>query len=161
ALNPALTLERHFREAWTAHAAPSPEYFERVATLLAAAGAPSDSAFLRLYPRQLSVGLAQRVLIALALLHRPPLLLADEPTSALDCIHQAGILALFAEVNRKLQTGILFVSHDLLSVAAISHRVAILRDGQLLEIGLTSDVFRHPSHTYTRQLVEALPKNPY
>jgi ABC-type dipeptide/oligopeptide/nickel transport system ATPase component len=161
ALNPALSIERHFREAWAAHASGTGSYEERVTALLAAAGAPAGAAFRKLLPRQLSVGLAQRVLIALALLHHPPLLLADEPTSALDVIHQAEIIQLFAEVNRSFHTSILYVSHDLLSVAALSHRVAILRDGRLLEIGPTEEVFCRPSHAYTRQLLQALPRNPF
>src|ERR1019366_9107853 len=111
--------------------------------LASLAGVP---AILDRYPRELSVGLAQRVLIALAILHKPALVIADEPTSALDVITQAEILRLFAELNRRLGMSILYISHDLLSVASLSHRVAILNDGEIVETGLTEKIFASPRH---------------
>lgn len=118
---------------------------------------PADEAFLKKYPRELSVGLAQRVLIALAILHRPKLLIADEPTSALDVITQSEILKLFATLNRELNTAILYISHDLLSVASLCHRVAILKNGELVECAETSRIFKAPSADYTKALIAALP----
>ena len=93
----------------------------------------------------------------MAILHRPPLLIADEPTSALDPITQAEILALFATLNRERGMAILYISHDLLSVASICHRVAILHDGEIVECAQPDDVFNRPSHPYTQRLVAALP----
>jgi ABC-type dipeptide/oligopeptide/nickel transport system ATPase component len=106
------------------------------------------------------VGLAQRVLIALAILHRPALLIADEPTTALDMLTQSEVLGLFAELNRTLQMGILYISHDLLTVASLSHRVAILDQGSIVETAATSEIFSHPAQEYTRRLLAALPKVP-
>jgi ABC-type dipeptide/oligopeptide/nickel transport system ATPase component len=104
--------------------------------------------------RQLSVGLAQRVLIAMATLHRPPLLLADEPTSALDAITQGEILELFARLSRELDMAMLFISHDLRSVAAICDRVAILHEGEIVEMGASEEIFENPRHPYTQRLLQ-------
>ena len=157
-LNPSLRIGAQLREAWTVHAgAGEPPLFE----LLSSVSLPADDDFLRRYPRQLSVGLAQRVLIAMAILHRPALLIADEPTSALDSITQSEILQLFARLNQVLGMAVLYVSHDLLAVASLCHRVAILHGGAIVEMDSTENVFRSPSHPYTHRLIQALPKNPY
>jgi ABC-type dipeptide/oligopeptide/nickel transport system ATPase component len=157
ALNPALRIGTQMAEAWRAHqGAASGLKKEFLLDQLALAGLPAEPAFLNRYPKQLSVGQAQRVLIAMAVMHRPALLIADEPTSALDTIAQADILALFARLNRELDMGILYISHDLLSVAALCHRVAILREGEVVEFDKTECVFRNPAHPYTRRLVEAI-----
>jgi ABC-type dipeptide/oligopeptide/nickel transport system ATPase component len=129
--------------------------------LLDSVSLPTDPAFLRLYPRNLSVGMAQRFLIAMALLHGPSLLLADEPTSALDTITQSEILGLFRRLNQERGIGILYISHDLASVAALCSRVAILQQGQIVECAATQDVFGTPQHPYTRRLIEALPQLPF
>jgi ABC-type dipeptide/oligopeptide/nickel transport system ATPase component len=107
------------------------------------------------------VGQAQRVIIAMAILHRPSLLIADEATSALDTITQSEILGLLAQLNRELGMGILYISHDLLSVAALCHRIAILNVGEIVECGPPSQIFGAPQHTYTRKLVAALPRSPF
>ena len=157
-LNPALRIGTQLSEAWHAHANGSREdCLKVIRESLNEVRLPSDDEFLRRYPSQLSVGQAQRVIIAMAILHRPSLLIADEPTSALDVITQSEILALFADLNRRLQMAILYISHDLLSVASISHRVAILREGSIVESGPTQHVFCRPEHAYTRSLVAALP----
>jgi ABC-type dipeptide/oligopeptide/nickel transport system ATPase component len=162
ALNPALTIGAQFREAWSAHSPASFEAFApRLRELLAGVSLPPDPQFLRHYPRELSVGIAQRVLIAMALVHRPALILADEPTSALDMITQAEILELLSSVNREMKTAILYISHDLLSVASLCQRVAILRQGRIVECGPTAQIFRAPLHPYTRHLIDAIPRNPY
>jgi ABC-type dipeptide/oligopeptide/nickel transport system ATPase component len=158
-LNPSLRIGAQLQEAWRVHAngGSAPPLLE----LLESVSLPVEEAFLRRYPRQLSVGLAQRVLIAMAILHRPALLIADEPTSALDSITQSEILNLFATLNRSLGMGVLYVSHDLLAVASLCHRVAILHGGAIVEVDTTERIFRSPSHAYTQRLIEALPKNPY
>jgi ABC-type dipeptide/oligopeptide/nickel transport system ATPase component len=161
-LNPAIRLETQLREAWRVHAKTSEQQADRaIAEALELACLPSTRDFRRQYPAQLSVGLAQRVLIAMAVLHRPSLLIADEPTSALDAITQADVLRLFADLNARLGTSILYISHDLLSVASLCHRVAILDAGELVEIGPVQDVFRSPRHPFVTRLVDALPVNPF
>lgn len=156
ALNPRMTVEGHLVEAWRAHASGRPDC-ER---LLAEVSLPGDAAFRKRYPRELSVGQAQRVLIALGIVHRPRLLIADEPTSALDAITQAEILGLFARLSQAHSMAILFITHDLLSVARLAHRVAILRDGNLVEQGTAREIFTAPSQAYTRSLIGALPRLP-
>lgn len=159
-LNPNLRIGTQLLEAWKAHANGAAEWNTRVLRLLESVSLPAEETFLRRYPRQLSVGLAQRVLIAMAIVHQPALLIADEPTSALDLITQSEILDLFARLSRELNMGVLYISHDLLSVASLCHRVAILHQGEIVEFGDTAQIFRNPVHPYTRRLVEALPRNP-
>jgi ABC-type dipeptide/oligopeptide/nickel transport system ATPase component len=119
---------------------------------------PSSDEFLRKYPSQMSVGQAQRVLIAMAVMHRPALLIADEATSALDVITQSEILALFRELNRSSGMAILYISHDLASVAGICDRIAILHEGQIVETGTTEQVLTSPRHEYTQRLMAAMPR---
>jgi ABC-type dipeptide/oligopeptide/nickel transport system ATPase component len=96
----------------------------------------------------------------MAILHRPALLIADEPTSALDTITQSEILALFTRLNRELDMAILYISHDLLSVAALCHRAAILHEGRVAECETPDVIFDSPSHPYTKRLIAALPVRP-
>jgi len=161
ALNPVLRIGSQLSEVWRAHAQGSrEECAAAVHTALANVSLPNDAEFLRRRPAQLSVGQAQRVIIAMAILHRPSLLIADEPTSALDTITQSEILRLFAQLNRELGMGILYISHDLLSVAALCHRIAILNAGEIVECGPPSQIFGAPQHAYTQRLVAALPRSP-
>jgi peptide/nickel transport system ATP-binding protein len=120
---------------------------------------PADDEFLRKYPSQMSVGQAQRVLIAMAVMHRPALLIADEATSALDVITQSEILALFRELNRSTGMTILYISHDLGSVAGICDRIAILHQGEIVECGTTANRYsRIQQHEYTQRLMTAMPR---
>ncbi len=161
ALNPALRIGTQLTEAWKVHSARAHDECTRaIGEALEDVSLPHDQSFLKRYPAQISVGQAQRVLIAMAILHRPHLLIADEPTSALDLITQAEILQLFAGLSRKLGMSILYISHDLLSVATISHRVAVMEKGAIVECRPTGDIFRSPSHPYTCELVRALPVVP-
>jgi peptide/nickel transport system ATP-binding protein len=161
ALNPALSIGGQLSEAWRAHASGTrSDCASAIAQALQNVSLPADEEFLKRRASQLSVGQAQRVIIAMAILHRPALLIADEATSALDTITQAEILKLFARLNRELNMAILFISHDLLSVAALCHRIAILHDGQIAETGTPEMIFGSPRHEYTRRLVEALPSKP-
>jgi ABC-type dipeptide/oligopeptide/nickel transport system ATPase component len=121
---------------------------------------PSTDEFLQKHPSQMSVGQAQRVLIAMAVMHRPALLIADEATSALDVITQSEILALFRELNRTSGMAILYISHDLASVAGLCDRIAILHEGQIVETGTTEQVLLTPRHEYTQRLMSAIPKMP-
>lgn len=157
-LNPAMRVGGQLEEAWRAHVRGTREACRQsIASALGEVSLPADESFLRRYPEQMSVGQAQRVLIAMALLHRPALLIADEPTSALDIITQAEILKLFRALNREKRVSILYISHDLASVASICDRMAILHDGQIVECAAVQQIFSHPQHTYTAQLIAALP----
>src|SRR6266852_1081393 len=145
-------------EAWRAHANGSRTDCEAaIRSSLTSVSLPADEEFLRRRPSQLSVGQAQRVLIAMTIMHHPALLIADEATSALDVITQSEILALFAKLNRETGMAILYISHDLPSVAGICHRIAILHEGQIVECGATERIFADPQHPYTGRLIAALP----
>jgi ABC-type dipeptide/oligopeptide/nickel transport system ATPase component len=160
-LNPALKIGTQLEEAWNIHRRSTPkETVRALAETLENVSLPADRDFLRRYPAQLSVGQAQRVLIGMAVLHRPPLLIADEPTSALDVITQSEILKLFSTLSRNLGIGVLYISHDLLSVATISQRVAVMDQGEIVECRATADLFTSPTHPYTKKLVAALPAAP-
>jgi peptide/nickel transport system ATP-binding protein len=161
ALNPALKIRTQLKEAWRAHASgPSAECEAAIRAALESVSLPSNAEFLGKHPSQMSVGQAQRVLIAMAVMHRPTLLLADEATSALDVITQSEILALFRQLNRTTGMAILYISHDLASVAGICDRIAILHDGQIVEQGTTEEVLTTPQHEYTQRLMAAMPRMP-
>jgi len=161
ALNPALPIGAQLREAWRVHTkSSSQDCLEAIQRSLESVSLPADQEFLKRRSSQLSVGQAQRVIIAMAILHRPSLLIADEATSALDPLTQSEILNLFARLNRELNMAIFYISHDLLSVAALCHRIAILYNGQIVETGSPQAIFGSPVHEYTRKLVAALPKSP-
>jgi len=158
-LNPALKIRTQLREAWRAHAyGTGVDCANAIRASLQSVSLPGDDEFLRKYPSQMSVGQAQRVLIAMAVMHRPALLIADEATSALDVITQSEILALFRELNRSTGMAILYISHDLASVAGICDRIAILHQGEIVECGATEQIFTHPQHEYTQRLMAALPR---
>jgi len=160
ALNPALSLERHFREAWRAHRSKAGEALqERMYTLLEEVQLPANRDFLGRRPAQISVGQAQRVLIALALLHEPALLVADEPTSALDPVTQTQIVELLLRLNRRHGVSLLYVSHDLVSVLGLCHRIAVLDAGTIVE-SLNVDELSCARHPATRRLLAALPVPP-
>jgi peptide/nickel transport system ATP-binding protein len=161
-LNPALKIGTQLIEAWRAHADGSDHDCQTsIRQALTSVSLPDTDDFLRRRPAQLSVGQAQRVTIAMAILHRPSLLIADEATSALDTITQSEILQLFARLNREMGMAILFISHDLLSVASLCHRIAILKDGCIIESAAAEQIFRSPQHEYTRRLIDALPSAPF
>jgi peptide/nickel transport system ATP-binding protein len=158
-LNPALKIRTQLKEAWRAHASgTSLDCVNAIRASLQSVSLPADDEFLRKYPSQMSVGQAQRVLIAMAVMHRPALLIADEATSALDVITQSEILALFRELNRSTGMAILYISHDLASVAGICDRIAILHQGEIVESGLTGQIFANPQHEYTQRLMSAIPR---
>jgi len=160
-LNPALRIGTQLEEAWKVHRQGSREECRHeVLQAFANVALPPEPEFLKRRPSQLSVGQAQRVLIAMAILHRPALLIADEPTSALDIITQAEILDLFATLSTRFGMSVLYISHDLLSVATISNRVAVMHQGEIVECSSTADIFRNPQHPYTKQLIRALPVVP-
>jgi len=164
-LNPALQLRTQLKEAWRAHSdgGNGQDCDRAIQAALKSVSLPngdSDRDFLNKRASQLSVGQAQRVLIAMAILHGPALLIADEATSALDVITQSEILQLFARLNRETGMSILYISHDLPSVAGICQRIAILHQGEIVESGVTEQIFSAPEHPYTRRLMAALPQLP-
>jgi peptide/nickel transport system ATP-binding protein len=160
-LNPALKIRTQLREAWRAHAnGTKADCGAAIRAALENVSLPSTDEFLKKYPSQMSVGQAQRVLIAMAVMHRPALLIADEATSALDVITQSEILSLFRELNRTTGMSILYISHDLASVAGICDRIAILDQGEIVETGETGQVLTNPRHEYTQRLLAAMPQMP-
>jgi ABC-type dipeptide/oligopeptide/nickel transport system ATPase component len=161
-LNAALKIRTQLKEAWRAHASGNKADCDRtLQAALESVSLPSSDEFLRKYPSQMSVGQAQRVLIAMAVMHRPALLIADEATSALDVITQSEILALFAKLNRQTGMSILYISHDLASVAGLCHRIAILHEGEIVESATAEQIFSAPQHEYTRRLMAAMPRVPH
>jgi ABC-type dipeptide/oligopeptide/nickel transport system ATPase component len=161
-LNPAMRVGSQLCEAFAAHNPASSGIRDAaIRDAFEAVSLPVSEGLLRRYPGELSVGQAQRVLIAMAILHRPALLIADEPTSALDVVTQAEILSLFARLNRELSMAILFISHDLLSMASLADRVAILQQGEIVESAPVRDIFSDPQHPTTRRLIDAIPHPPF
>jgi ABC-type dipeptide/oligopeptide/nickel transport system ATPase component len=158
-LNPALKLGTQLREAWNVHAkSVGPTFDQMIPELMVSVSLPTDGALLKRYPRELSVGQAQRMLIAMAIMHRPSLLIADEPTSALDIITQREILELFARLSRERNMALLFISHDLPAVATLCERMAIIRNGEIVECANTKEIIASPQHEYTKQLLASVPK---
>ncbi len=160
ALNHALSLQTHFQEAWRAHErADADQLAHRMHALFLRVQLPLEPAFLKRKPGQISVGQAQRCALALALLHRPALLIADEPTSALDPATQVEVLSLLDQISREEGTALLFVSHDLLSVLRLCDRVAVLHGGAIAE-DLPVENLHRAQHPAFRQLLATLPVSP-
>jgi oligopeptide/dipeptide ABC transporter ATP-binding protein len=130
---------------------------ERIAQALAETRIPNPRRIMNRYPHELSGGMKQRVMIAQALAARPELLIADEPTTALDVTIQARILDLLAELQERLHTAFIYISHDLSLVRRISDSVAVMYAGRVVEMGPADDVFDQPAHPYTRGLIGAIP----
>lgn len=158
ALNPAYTIGNQLAEAYRQHRnASEAEARERAIHLLSKVGIASAAQRLGQYPHQLSGGLRQRVMIAMALMCGPDLLIADEPTTALDVTIQAQILHLLADLQRELGIAMVLITHDLGIVARIADRVAVMYAGQIVEEGPTASLFANPRHPYTRGLIDCIP----
>jgi peptide/nickel transport system ATP-binding protein len=158
ALNPVMRVGDQIAEAVLAHGRHS----KREAASLAVqamndVAIPEADRRARDYPHQLSGGMRQRVMIAIAIVNRPQLLIADEPTTALDVTIQAQILELLADLRRKFGLAMLFISHDLAVISQIADRVAVMYAGSLVELGTKESIFRSPAHPYTRGLLQAVP----
>ncbi len=130
---------------------------ERAIELLRLTGIPDPERNIEAYPHELSGGMRQRVLIAMAVACRPRLLIADEPTTALDVTIQAQIVALLKSLSVEFGTSVIFVTHDLGLVARFAHRVAVMYAGRIVEIGPVQEIFENPQHPYTRGLLRSLP----
>ncbi|PZQ75441.1 MAG: ABC transporter ATP-binding protein [Variovorax paradoxus] len=157
-LNPSYTLGDQLCEALRAHRRTTArEARERALYLLERAGVPQAAERLGQYPHQLSGGLRQRVMIAMALMCGPDLIIADEPTTALDVTIQAQILRLIRELQQEFGTAVVFITHDLGVVARIADRVAVMYAGEVVETAPVAELFAHPSHPYTQGLLRCIP----
>jgi oligopeptide/dipeptide ABC transporter ATP-binding protein len=158
ALNPVMRAGEQIAEAVRAHNNVSKkESWERAVEALKEVAIPDAARRARDYPHQLSGGMRQRVMIAMAIANRPELLIADEPTTALDVTIQAQILELLESLREKFGLTMLFISHDLAVVSKVADRVAVMYAGSLIELGPRDEIFRAPAHPYTRGLLEAVP----
>lgn len=157
-LNPAFTIGNQLVEALRRHRRVShSEATARAVYLLEKVGITAAPHRLGQYPHQLSGGLRQRVMIAMALMCDPKLILADEPTTALDVTIQAQILHLLGALQREFQMAIILITHDLTIVARLANRVAVMYAGQIVEYGTVHDIFTRPMHPYTRGLLQCIP----
>jgi peptide/nickel transport system ATP-binding protein len=157
-LNPVLRVDTQMVEAVRAHAGVSREAaLSRCREALAQVGIPSPDERLRAYPHQFSGGMRQRVAIAIALLHRPALIIADEPTTALDVTIQGQILAEMQKLVREAGTSLLWITHDLAVVAGLADDVCVMYAGRVVEQGSVDDVLDRPLHPYTRGLIDSVP----
>jgi oligopeptide/dipeptide ABC transporter ATP-binding protein len=159
ALNPAMTIGRQLHDAIRAHQAiGSRAALTRAEELLALVGIPYPRQRLLAYPHELSGGMRQRVMIALAVSCNPSLLIADEPTTALDVTVQAQVMDLLDRIRTEFGIAILFISHNLELVAEISTRVTVMYAGRVVETGDVHELFATPRHPYTRQLLRCIPR---
>jgi len=158
ALNPVFTIGDQLRETLLVHAAASRrDAAARAVELLQAVKIPDAAARVNDYPHQLSGGMRQRVLIAMALACKPALVIADEPTTALDVTIQAQILDLLREMKAAFNLSLMLITHDLGVIAETADRVAVMYAGRIVEQGAVREVFRQPQHPYTRGLLASMP----
>jgi peptide/nickel transport system ATP-binding protein len=158
ALNPVMRCGEQIDEVLVEHTAlDAAARRAKILDIVREVHLPDPERIVASYPHQLSGGQRQRIMIAMALVLEPALLIADEPTTALDVTTQAQILKLVAELQARHGTGVLFITHDFGVVAEIAHRVAVLRQGELVELGPRDDVLRRPQHEYTRMLIASVP----
>jgi len=158
ALNPVMRVGDQIAEAVLAHGTRSkPEAAKLAIQAMDDVAIPQPDRRARDYPHQLSGGMRQRVMIAMAIVNRPQLLIADEPTTALDVTIQAQILDLLGELRSKFGLAMLFISHDLAVVSQVAARVAVMYAGSVVELGPRDEIFRFPAHPYTRGLLHSVP----
>ena len=157
-LNPCYTIGNQLEEALLRHQKVSrSDARDRAVFLLEKVGITAAASRLKQYPHQLSGGLRQRVMIAMGLMCGPPLIIADEPTTALDVTIQAQILALLASLQQEFEMGLILITHDLGVVARVTHRVAVMYCGLVVETGDATSLFENPLHPYTQGLLASLP----
>lgn len=158
-LNPVKKIGWQVAESLKIHTPmPDEEIHGRVVEILANVGLPKPEELCQKYPHQLSGGMRQRVMIAMAMICWPKLLIADEPTTALDVTIQAQILELMMELKEKLGMAIIMITHDLGIVASMCERIAVMYAGRIVEYGTTDDIFYNPKHEYTKGLLKSIPR---
>ena len=158
-LNPVFTIGAQIAESLILHRGMTePEALKEAVHLLELVRIPDAERVSQRFPHQLSGGMRQRVMIAMALACKPQLLIADEPTTALDVTVQAQILALISELQKEIGMAVLFITHDMGVVAQIADRVAVMRYGEIVESGTAREIFAHPTHPYTQALLSAVPR---
>ena len=158
ALNPVMRVGDQIAEALLVHGkATGAEARARAVELLEAVKITDPARRVRDYPHQLSGGMRQRVMIAIALACRPPLVIADEPTTALDVTIQAQVLELLRELKTRYNLALLLITHDFGVIAEMADRVAVMFKGKIVEQGAVRDILRRPAHEYTRNLLAAVP----
>ena len=158
-LNPVLTIGSQIVEAIRAHDSVSKNTAtDRAVELLTVVGMPDPDRRMKDYPHQMSGGMQQRVMIAMALSCRPKILIADEPTTALDVTIQAQILDLLKDLKARFGMSVIFITHDLGVLAGIADRVAVMYGGKIVEQGAVRTIFERPAHPYTQGLLAAVPR---
>ncbi|TBR43911.1 dipeptide ABC transporter ATP-binding protein [Marinomonas agarivorans] len=159
-LNPCFTVGYQIMEALKTHQGGSKKQLQQQAIeLLTQVGIPAPETRLSAYPHQLSGGMSQRIMIAMAIACNPKLLIADEPTTALDVTIQAQIVDLLIDLQRKKNMGLVLITHDLALVSEVADKVIVMYAGQIVESGTAADVFSHPKHPYTQALLQSLPES--
>ncbi|WP_313757586.1 ABC transporter ATP-binding protein [Tissierella sp.] len=159
-LNPLHKIGRQIEESLIYHTdLDNEQRKERVLELLEQVGIANPRRTVNQFPHQLSGGMRQRVLIAIALSCKPNIIIADEPTTALDVTIQAQILDLLTELQREINAGIILITHDLGVVAQMADRVAVMYAGQIVEMGNAKEIFNNPLHPYTRSLLQSIPQS--
>lgn len=158
-LNPLHRIGKQIEEALIYHTELSAEERQkRVIELLTQVGIPNPERCAKQYPHELSGGMRQRVMIAMAMSCKPSVLIADEPTTALDVTIQAQILDLVKGLQAEMHAGIILITHDLGVVAEMADRVAVLYAGEVVELGTAEQIFKNPKHPYTRSLLRSIPQ---
>ncbi|MEI5994187.1 ABC transporter ATP-binding protein [Candidatus Enterococcus mansonii] len=159
ALNPLMRIEEQIKESLTYHTDMNEEQKQdRVIELLTQVGIPNPERVGKQYPHELSGGMRQRVIIAIAIACKPAIIIADEPTTALDVTIQAQILDLLKDLQEETASGIILITHDLGVVAEMADKVAVMYAGQFVEVASAEELFTNPKHPYTRSLLQSIPQ---